>query len=54
VAAGGAEIGKELERIKPLLDEGGYVPHLDHLVPPDVSYGTFLTYLEAKSRLLGR
>ncbi|MGA2640481.1 MAG: uroporphyrinogen decarboxylase family protein [Spirochaetia bacterium] len=54
IAAGGAEIVRELERIKPLLDQGGYVPHLDHLVPPNVSYGNFLTYLEAKGRLLGR
>jgi hypothetical protein len=54
IAAGGAEITRELERIKPLLDQGGYVPHLDHLVPPNVSYGNFLTYLEAKGRLLGR
>jgi len=43
-----------MERIKPLLDQGGYVPHLDHLVPPNVSYGNFLAYLEAKGRLLGR
>jgi len=54
IAAGGTEIARELERIRPLLDQGGYVPHLDHLVPPNVSYGNFLAYLEAKSRLLGR
>jgi hypothetical protein len=54
VAAGGARMTRELERIKPLLDQGGYVPHLDHLVPPNVSYGNFLAYLEAKGRLLGR
>jgi uroporphyrinogen decarboxylase len=54
IAAGGTEIARELERIKPLLDQGGYVPHLDHLVPPNVSYGNFLAYLEAKSKLLGR
>jgi uroporphyrinogen decarboxylase len=54
IAAGGTEIAREMERIKPLLDQGGYVPHLDHLVPPNVSYGNFLAYLEAKGRLLGR
>ena len=54
VMAGVAEIPRELERIKPLLDQGGYVPHLDHLVPPSVSYGNFMAYLEAKGRLLGR
>jgi hypothetical protein len=54
IAAGGAEITRELERIKPLLEQGGYVPHLDHLVPPNVSYASFMDYLEAKGRLLGR
>jgi uroporphyrinogen decarboxylase len=54
IAAGGGHISRELERIKPLLDQGGYVPHLDHLAPPNISYGIYLDYLEAKGRLLGR
>lgn len=35
---GGKAIDKELERIRPLLEQGGYIPHLDHLVPPNVPY----------------
>jgi uroporphyrinogen decarboxylase len=54
IAAGGSHMSRELERIKPLLDQGGYVPHLDHLAPPNISYGCYLDYLEAKGRLLGR
>jgi uroporphyrinogen decarboxylase len=51
---GGAAIDRELERIKPLLEDGGYVPHLDHLVPPDVPYAHYCAYLEKKRKLIGR
>jgi hypothetical protein len=51
---GGAAIDRELERIKPLLDQGGYIPHLDHLVPPDISYYNYCTYLEKKRKLIGK
>ena len=51
---GGAAIDRELERIKPLIDQGGFIPHLDHLVPPDVPYAHYCEYLEKKRRLIGR
>jgi uroporphyrinogen decarboxylase len=51
---GGKAIDRELERIRPLLEQGGYVPHLDHLVPPDVPYGHYCQYLEKKRKLIGR
>ncbi len=51
---GAAAIDRELERIKPLLDQGGFIPHLDHLVPPDVPYAHYCEYLEKKRRLIGR
>lgn len=54
IAAGPAAIDAELERIAPLLDQGGYIPHLDHLVPPDISYDNYRIYLEKKRRLIGR
>lgn len=31
-----------------LLETGGYIPHLDHTVPPDIPYENFLYYLELK------
>jgi hypothetical protein len=43
---GGRAIDRELDRIKPLLEQGGYVPHLDHLVPPDIPYRNYCEYLE--------
>ena len=51
---GGAAIDQELERIKPLLDQGGFIPHLDHLVPPDISYKNYCQYLEKKRKLIGK
>jgi uroporphyrinogen decarboxylase len=54
IAEGGSAIDAELERMRPLLEEGGCIPHLDHLVPPDVSYANYNTYLEKKRALIGR
>ena len=51
---GGSAIDRELERIRPLLEQGGYIPHLDHLVPPDISYSNYCEYLEKKRALIGR
>ncbi|MCK4601784.1 MAG: hypothetical protein KAU28_04925, partial [Phycisphaerae bacterium] len=54
LVAGGSAIDKELERLKPLLEQGGFIPHLDHLVPPDISYKNYLEYLEKKRKLIGK
>jgi uroporphyrinogen decarboxylase len=51
---GGAAIDRELERIRPLFEQGGYIPHLDHLVPPDIPYRHYCEYLEKKRRLIGK
>jgi hypothetical protein len=51
---GGKAIDKELERIRPLLEQGGYIPHLDHLVPPDISYSNYCEYLDKKRKLIGK
>ena len=51
---GGAAIDRELERIRPLLEDGGFVPHLDHLVPPTIPYANYCDYLEKKRKLIGR
>lgn len=51
---GGKAIDRELERIKPLLDQGGYIPHLDHLVPPDIPYKHYRQYLDKKRKLIGK
>jgi hypothetical protein len=51
---GGRAIDRELDRIKPLLEQGGFVPHLDHLVPPDIPYRNYCEYLEKKRKLIGK
>jgi len=51
---GGRAIDDELERLRPLLEQGGCVPHLDHLVPPDIPYRHYCQYLEKKRKLIGR
>jgi len=48
-------IREELEtKVPPLLEDGGYIPTLDHSVPPDVPYENFLYYLELKAEMLER
>jgi uroporphyrinogen decarboxylase len=44
LAVGPAAIDAELARVAPLVREGGYIPALDHSVPPDVSWPNFLHY----------
>jgi len=53
LAEGREAIKKELRRLVPLVEDGGFVPHVDHRVPPDVSFADYLYYLEAKKDIFG-
>lgn len=53
-ARGRDAIDAELERIKPVLEIGSFMPTADHLVPPDVSLADYLYYREKKQKLLGK
>ena len=53
LAKGKGEIERELERIRKTVESGGYIPHVDHRVPPDVSYENYLYYLKVKKHLFG-
>ena len=44
-------IDRELNRIKTTVEEGGYIPHVDHRVPPDVSLRNYLYYLKKKKEV---
>ena len=46
VAAGPAAIDAELRRVRPLIEEGGYIAGLDHALPPDVPYAHFRYFME--------
>ncbi len=39
------------KKIVPMLETGGYIPTVDHLVPPDVPLENFLYYLELKRKI---
>ncbi|MBI2940845.1 MAG: hypothetical protein HYY04_10450, partial [Chloroflexi bacterium] len=53
IARGRQEIDRELYRQVPqLLEQGGYIPFLDHAFPPDISYENFLYYLEVKRKII--
>lgn len=48
-----SEIDRELLRLEPLVDQGGFIPHVDHRCPPDVPYDNYLHYLRTKKKMLG-
>lgn len=47
LAIGPEAIDAELARVRPLIEEGGYVPGLDHSMPPDVPFANYLYFMEA-------
>jgi uroporphyrinogen decarboxylase len=53
LARGKQHIDRQVRRLRPVVEAGGYIPTVDHIVPPDVPYENFLYYLDAKKRLLG-
>ncbi|HDI00335.1 MAG TPA: hypothetical protein ENF74_05015, partial [Firmicutes bacterium] len=46
-------IRKEVSRLEKLVADGGYIPHVDHRVPPDVTYENYLYYLKVKREAFG-
>ena len=44
LAQGEEAIREELDRRLPLIAEGGYIPEVDHAVPPDVSFENYCIY----------
>lgn len=54
LARGRKAIDKELERIKPAMEKGRYIPDLDHLIPDDVSWENYRYYAEKLKELVGK
>jgi len=48
LAAGRAAIDAELARVMPLIETGGYVPTVDHSLPPDIPLDHFRYYMDRK------
>jgi uroporphyrinogen-III decarboxylase len=38
------ELDKEMSEIEEMIKKGGYIPHADHSIPPDVSWNSFSIY----------
>jgi hypothetical protein len=47
-------IDREVERLAPLVEEGGFIPLPDHRVPPDVPLANYKHYLRAARRVWGK
>lgn len=54
LAASKVDIEREVYRLAPLVEEGGYIPFCDHHIAPDVSLDNYLFYLETARQVWGR
>jgi uroporphyrinogen decarboxylase len=45
LARGRAAIDAEMARLAPVVEQGGFIPLVDHGVPDDVPYENYLYYL---------
>ncbi len=53
MAAGGATLEAELARVRPAVDDGGFIPSCDHGVPSDVSWSNFQEYAMKLAEITG-
>jgi uroporphyrinogen decarboxylase len=53
LAEGKQAILRELKRVEPILEEGGYIPHGDHRIPETVSLANYRYYIREKLAMLG-
>jgi uroporphyrinogen decarboxylase len=54
VAHGGATMRSAVDRVMPLVEDGGYLPELDHSAPPDITWHKFCDYMSYLMHRLGR
>jgi uroporphyrinogen decarboxylase len=54
VPLGKEAVLKEFERIRPAFEQGKFIPHLDHLVPPEISLDQYRRYLDIKREFIGK
>ncbi len=52
LAKGIEDIENHLASLVPMVEQGGFIPTVDHLVPPDVPLENFLYYMKRKQDLL--
>jgi len=54
LAKGPEAIDAEIDRLTPLVEEGGYIPFCDHRVPPTVSLANYVHYLKRARKVWGK
>lgn len=54
IAEGKTAIDRELRRVAPLVEEGGYIPGPDHSLPPDVPFSNYCYFMERLRSLVGK
>jgi hypothetical protein len=51
ISQGERAIREELEHLKPLAEEGGFIPIPDHRIPPDVSLEQMKNYADISRQI---
>lgn len=54
LAKGKDAIDRELERVRPAIQRGKYIPELDHLVPDDVSWENYVYFATRLKQIVGK
>ena len=52
LSRGSRAVREHLAALAPLVEEGGFIPTVDHTVPPEVSWDDFRQYMDMKAALL--
>ncbi len=52
IAKGKSQIDAHLKELSSIVEDGGFVPTIDHSVPPDISWDNFVYYMDQKRKLL--
>ena len=47
-------IDQEMDRIARLMEDGGFIHHVDHRCPPDVTLENYLYYIKRKREVIGK
>lgn len=53
MATGGETLRKEIDRLRPVIDAGGFIPSCDHGIPSDVSWPNFVEYCRLLAKATG-
>ncbi len=48
------DIAREIDRLAPMVEEGGFIPFCDHRVPPDVPLANYMFYVERAKEVWGK